>query len=400
MQTIMGKTYYPAPRFANLRELIHYSVDQFGDLPAYRYHEFPGGPDVVRTYREFNQAIEETGTGLLACGLQNQHIVIIGDNCYEWAVAFNAVINGAGVTVPLDRQLPVGEVISLTRRGRATAFIYHPKHHATALAVAAAIPEVRCLICMKEGVIEPELRMADPRFMDLEQIRHMGEIALQSGDRSWLDVVIDPEKMASLLFTSGTTAMSKGVMLCHRNITHNIYAVMSTIRIQPGQRALSVLPLHHTFENTAGMYMMLAYGVNICFNDGLRYLVENMNAWQINIMIGVPLLFENIYRSIQKKLVRTGKLKVVNSLRRVTRGLRWLGLDVRRQVFRKIHAGMGGGQSLWVSGAAAIDREITAFFNDIGIDFWSGYGLTETSPVIAVNNYFVNVYGSDGNPHG
>ena len=398
MQTVIGKTYYQVPRFETLRDLIRYSVEHYGDTPAYRYHEKPGGPDVVRTYREFSQAIDEMGTGLLAMGFKDQHLVVVGDNCYEWAVANTAIVNGVGITVPLDKQLPVSEVINLTQRGKAVAFIYHPKHHEIAKAVAVAVPQVRSLICMKADVIEQELAQADSRFTDMDQVRATGRAALAAGDRSFVDAVIDPEKMSSLLFTSGTTAMSKGVMLCHRNITHNVFAVMSTIKLEAGQRALSVLPLHHTFENTVGMYMMLGFGINICFTDGLRYLVDNMKEWKINIILAVPLLFENIYHAVQKKLAKSGKLALVNKLRVVARFLRKAGIDIRKKLFHQIHEGVGGGLSLCVSGAAAIDKEITAFFNDIGIEFWSGYGLTETSPVISCNNYFVNVYGSVGNP--
>jgi len=343
MQTVIGKTYYQVPRFETVRDLIRYTVEQYGDTPAYRYHEKPGGPDVVRTYREFSQAIDEMGTGLLALGFSGQHLVVVGDNCYEWAVANTAIVNGVGITVPLDKQLPVSEVINLTQRGKAVAFIYHPKHHEIAKAVAAEVPQVRSLICMKSGVIEPELAQADRRFTDMDQVRATGRAALAAGDRSFVEAVIDPEKMSSLLFTSGTTAMSKGVMLCHRNITHNVFAVMSTIKLEAGQRALSVLPLHHTFENTVGMYMMLGFGINICFTDGLRYLVDNMKEWKINIILAVPLLFENIYHAVQKKLAKSGKLALVNKLRVVTRVLRKLGIDVRRKLFHQIHEGVGGG---------------------------------------------------------
>lgn len=398
MQTVMGKTYYQVPRFETLRDLIHYSVEQYGDTPAYRYHDKPGGPDVVRTYREFGQAIDEMGTGLMAMGFAGEHLVVVGENSYEWAIANTAIINGVGITVPLDKQLPVSEVINLTIRGQAVAFIYHPKHHEIAKAVAKAVPQMRSMICMKADVIEPDLVQSDNRFTDMEQVRATGRAALAAGDRSFVDAVIVPEKMSSLLFTSGTTAMSKGVMLCHHNITHNVFAVMSTIKIKAGQRALSVLPLHHTFENTVGMYVMLGYGINICFTDGLRYLVDNMKEWKINIILAVPLLFENIHHAVQKKLVKSGKLALVNKLRVVARLLRKAGIDIRKKMFHQIHEGVGGELSLCISGAAAIDKEITAFFNDIGIDFWAGYGLTETSPVISCNNYFVNVYGSVGNP--
>ncbi len=398
MQTVVGKKYFDRPRYLTLRELIRDCTKRYADLAVYRYHEIPGGPEIVRTYREYGADIDAFGTGLVKLGLTGKHIVIVGANCYEWAVAHNAVVNGTGISVPLDRQLPEQEVINLTERGGAEAFIYNAPHHEIALSVAACNPKIRYFICMKPGVIPAELKQADPRFKDYAEVWQLGQDALAADDRCFLDAPIDPDAMCSLLFTSGTTAMSKGVMLCHRNITANIHAVVCTINIAQGQKALSVLPLHHTFENTVGMYMMQAYGCCICFTDGLRYLAQNLKDWEINIVLAVPLLFENIYHQIQKTLVKTGKLKLVNTMRKVSNVLRKFGIDLRGKLFHQIISAVGGGLNLCVCGAAAIDQEITSFFNDIGIEFLCGYGLTETSPVISACNQFVNVYGSVGNP--
>jgi long-chain acyl-CoA synthetase len=398
MQTVTGTKYYDRPRFQTLRDLIQYCVEQYGDADAYRYHETPGGPDIVRSFRTFANDINILGTVLVDLGLSGKHIVVVGANCYEWAVAHNAVVNGTGVSVPLDRQLPEMEVINLSERGQAEAFIYNGPHHEIALAVAAKNDRIRYFICMKPGIISAELRTADPRFIPWDEIMDKGQKLLDAGSRQFLDATIDPNVMCSLLFTSGTTAMSKGVMLSHCNITSNVHSVVSTLDIKPGQRALSVLPLHHTFENTVGMYMMLAYGICICFTDGLRYLAQNLVDWKINIILAVPLLFENIYRQIEKKLENSGKLKLVKTLRKVSSGLRKVGIDLRRKLFHQILDAFGGGLNLCVSGAAPIDKDIIAFFNEIGIDFFNGYGLTETSPVISACNYHVNVYGSVGNP--
>ena len=398
MQTVIGKTYYDRPHFQTTRDLIRDCGERYADLAAYRYHDIPGGTEIIRTYREYAAAIDDFGTGLHTLGLAGKHIVIVGANCYEWAIAHNAVVNGTGVSVPLDKQLPVAEVISLAERGDAEAFIYNAPHHEIALAVAAVNSRIRFFICMKPGVITPALQQADSRFTDFSEIRKAGADRIDAGDRTFIDAPIDPDAMCSLLFTSGTTAMSKGVMLSNRNITHNIFAVTSTIYIEKGQKVLSVLPLHHTFENTVGMYMMQSYGSCICFTDGLRHLSDNLKEWQINIILGVPLLFENIYHQIHKTLVKTGKLRLVNTMRHVSNLLRMVGIDIRARLFHQIIEAVGGGLNLCVCGAAAIDLEIAKFFNEIGIEFLCGYGLTETSPVIAACNQKINVYGSVGNP--
>lgn len=398
MQTVTGKTYFKEPRFQTLRDLLKYSAAQYQDMPAYRYHSEPDGPEIIKTYNQFVQDIDFLGTALTDLGLTGKHIVVIGDNSYEWAVAHNAVVNGVGVSVPLDRQLPEQEVVSLAERGKAAAFIYGARHHDIAKAVAVKNADIKYFICMKDNVIDDGLRQADPRFVSLSELMANGKSSLEGGNRNYIDNEIDPSVMCSLLFTSGTTAMSKGVMLNHLNITHNIHCAISTIHIEKGENALSVLPLHHTFENTVGMYMMLAMGSCICFTDGLRYFSQNLKEWKINILLAVPLLFENIYKQVQKTLEKTGKLKLVNAMRKISNFLRKFGIDLRGKLFHQIIDAVGGGLHLCVSGAAAIDKEIVSFFNDIGIDFLSGYGLTETSPVISACNQFVNVYGSVGNP--
>jgi len=398
MQTVVGKKYYEQPRFDTTRDLIRDCAKRYPMLAVYRYHDVPGGQEIIRTYKEYAAAIDDFGTGLHSLGLAGRHIVIIGANCYEWAIAHNAVVNGTGVSVPLDKQLPEAEVISLSSRGDAEAFIYNGPHHAIAQSVAAANKKIRYFICMKPGMITPEFRQSDPRFVEFSEILTMGREKLAGGDTSFVDAPIDPDAMCSLLFTSGTTAMSKGVMLCHRNVTHNVFVVTSTIYIAPEQRVLSVLPLHHTFENTVGMYMMQAYGCCICFTDGLRYLSQNLKEWKINIILAVPLLFENIYHQMQKTLEKSGKLRLVNTMRHVSNVFRKVGIDIRGKLFHQIIEAVGGGLNLCVCGAAAIDLEIARFFNEIGIEFLCGYGLTETSPVIAACNQVVNVYGSVGNP--
>lgn len=398
MQTVTGTKYFDRPRYATLRELIHSIAEKYGDAPAYRYHLKPGDPDTVKSFRTFAADIDALGTGLIDLGAKGAHVVVVGSNSYEWAVSHNAVVNGIGVSVPLDRQLPGPEVISLADRGQAEFFIYGPSHHETARAVAAVNSRIRYFICMRPDTITAQEKQADPRFIEYDDVLSKGARLLREGNRSYVDAVIDPAVMCSLLFTSGTTAMSKGVMLSHRNITANTHSAMSTINLPAGWNALSVLPLHHTFENTVGMYMLLAYGTCICFTDGLRYLSQNLKEWKINVLLAVPLLFENIYSQIQRTLEKSGKLGLVNKMRKISNVLRKAGIDIRRKLFAQIIDAVGGGMNLCVSGAAAIDEEITRFFNEIGIDFLTGYGLTETSPIISACNHHVNVFGSVGNP--
>ncbi|HEY5465472.1 MAG TPA: AMP-binding protein [Clostridia bacterium] len=398
MQTFKGiERFHGRVRMPDLKQHLRRSAEVFGDLDAYIFRRVPKGPVFTRTYRQLLKDVEALGTEMLAMGLGGRHIVIVGANSYEWVVAHHAVVGGVGVSVPLDRQLPEAEVVNLSRRGEASAFIYQPKHHAIACAAARELPGIRYFICMDPERLE-EPYPDDPRFVGMDTLIGRGNTRIASGDRAFIDAVIDPESMCSLLFTSGTTATSKGVMLCHRNLCDNVYGAVRVLEIGRGDRYLSVLPLHHTFENTVGVYIMTYYGACICFTDGLRYLTDNLKEWEINVILGVPLLFENIYRQICKTLEKSGKTVLVNRMIIVAGLLRKVGIDLRRKLFHQIHEALGGHVNLCVSGAAALDAEVVKFFNGIGIDFFSGYGLTETSPVVCVGNRVVNVIGSVGQP--
>ena len=398
MQTFKGiERYHGRVRLPDLKQHLRYVAEKYGDADAYVFRRVPKGPVFTRSYNKLLQDAESLGTELLAMGLGGQRIVIVGANSYEWVVAHHAVVGGVGVSVPLDRQLPEPEVINLSRRGEADAFIFHPKHLAIAVATSLALPGIRYFICMDPEQLE-EPMPEDPRFLVMDKLLVKGRERIAAGDRSFLDAKIDPEAMCSLLFTSGTTATSKGVMLNHRNICENVYAAVRVLEISAGDRYLSVLPLHHTFENTVGVYIMTYYGACICFTDGLRYLTDNLKEWKINVMLGVPLLFENIYRQICKTLEKSGKTALVNRMIGIAGFLRMFGIDLRRKLFHQIHDALGGHINLCVSGAAALDEEVIRFFNGIGIDFFSGYGLTETSPVVCVGNRIMNVFGSVGQP--
>jgi long-chain acyl-CoA synthetase len=362
------------------------------------FRRTPEGPVESRTYRRFLDDIEALGTGLVGLGLQGCRVAVIGENRYEWAVSHSAVVNGVGVSVPLDRMLPENEVSNLLVRGDAEAILYAPSFHDMMLSIAKQNKRIRHFLCMDGAAVADLLPKDDGRFGSLQEVLSAGAAALASGNRVFVDAKIDPDVMCALLFTSGTTAMSKGVMQSQRNVCSNVYSVSGVILIEPGERALSVLPLHHTFENTVGMNMMLYYGVCICFTDGLRYFAKNLAEWKIQILLAVPLLYENIYHKLMDGIKKSGKEKLVGILRKVTRFLRIFGIDVRRKVFHSVLEGLGGNMRLCVSGAAPIDARIIRALDDFGILFLQGYGLTETSPVATACNEKVNILGSIGHP--
>ncbi|MDD2392742.1 MAG: AMP-binding protein [Eubacteriales bacterium] len=397
MQTVKGKRYFESRNFRTVIEMLRQTRDLYPDLDAYIFRRTPDGDEIHKTYSRYLDDIEAFGTSLLKIGLKGSHIAVLGENRYEWAVAGTAIINGVGVSVPIDKLLPAFEVESLLDRGEVDAYIFSPKFMKDAADIATRNNRIKYFICMDISDAASD-KPDDERFIDMQDLVSQGRTAIDEGDRSYVDADTDTEVMSMLLFTSGTTSMSKGVMLSQRNVCSNIASVAGCLKVNAGTRTLSVLPLHHTFENSVGMYMMQYYGATICFTDGLRYISRNLSEWKINNILAVPLLFENIYNKVNEALEASGKKNLVSAMVKVSRASLRIGIDLRRKLFKQILAGFGGNLELAVSGAAAIDPKIVQAFTDWGVKFFQGYGLTETSPVLSACNEFVNVIGSIGNP--
>jgi long-chain acyl-CoA synthetase len=399
MRVITGQRYFEAWPFNNLMDMLRQCADRHADLVAYRFRRKPEEAEITKTYPQLVNDINFLGTALMSLNFSTDaKIAVYGDNCYEWAVAYNSAINGCGIVVPLDKLLPAREIEILLDRSSSEVLFYGLKQADTVHKIAKHNKNLKYLICLDNESIKSEDTGADSRYLSMYELLNKGEHLLKQGDRSFVDITINPDAMAAIFFTSGTTASAKGVMLSHKNICANIRSISGILPLYPGERSLSLLPLHHTFENTVGMLYMLYSGVCICFTDGLRHIMKNMQEWQIECMIAVPVLFENMYTRLQKNLKSSGKAGLISVLRPIARRLSYLGLDVRRRIFSEILAAFGGKLRLVVVGAANIDSEIIQTFNDFGIEFYMGYGMTEASPVIAACHRQHNTIGTVGPP--
>ena len=403
MQIIESRPLFKVRPFRDLREMFRQSVELYGNLPAFRYREDPKGEITRRTYREVGADVDSLGTAMLREGLGDVNIAIVGENSYRWSVAHIAVQNGVGISVPLDRLLPSEELLVLLRRGRTSAVFFDGSFLDAMVQADKEDMGIRLFVCMKRSKKIDEntkVLFVHGRFAFFEDLLAEGREALRDGDRTYLTRDIDPEQIASLLFTSGTTSSAKGVLLRNRNITMDIIALAQVEKFPVGSRLLSILPLHHTFENTCGLMYVLYMGGCICICDGLRYIQKNMEEYEINMIIGVPALFESFYKKVNDNLVKQGKKETVEKMIRITRVLRKVKIDLRRVIFKPIHKAFGGQWKIGICGAAPIDPKIITFFDDIGVHILQGYGLTETAPVVAGCNYKVFVPGTVGLPLG
>lgn len=385
-----NKLYNPV-EFKNLREVINNSVKLYSDKNAFIIKEKKEKDVSYKniTYKEFKKDIDSLGTALLNLGLKGKRVAVISKNRYEWAVSYLAVLNGVGIVVPLDKSLPPQEIKSLLERSKADAVIFESNYIDVMKEIREENSKLTKFICMDDTTNE--------EFMSYKKIVEEGRTSLEGGNDEYLNAEIDAEKMSVILFTSGTTSLSKAVMLSHRNIASNIYALNTIVKIYDTDVNLAFLPFHHTFGST-GLLFFLSNGAANAFCDGLKYIAQNLAEYKVSVFVCVPLLLEAMYKKIMKQVEKQGKTKTVETGIKLTKALRKVGIDVRRKVFKEIIDNLGGNLRLAVSGAAAIDKKVAEGFNDFGIKAIQGYGLTETAPVLCAENDKFIEYGSVGFP--
>jgi len=386
----MRKPIHKFTQYKDLKDMLKKSGEKFGNKPAYVFKTEKEGKFREITHKEFRDDVNNLGTALVDLGLKGKRIAVISDNRYEWCVGYLAVVTGTGVVVPLDKALPDNEIESLMIRSEIEAIIYSDKYNDVMSRVKEqGNTKVRYFISM-------DLDKKENDVYSQKELIQKGKKLIQKGNREFLDSEIDSEGMGIMLFTSGTTAMSKAVMLSHKNICSNIMDIASVIKLLPEDRMLSFLPLHHTLECTVGFLYPISQGASIAFCEGLRHIADNIKEYQITAIISVPILYETMYKKVMKGIEKKGKLETVQKGIKISNLLLKLGIDIRRKIFKEIHANLGGKVRLLVAGGAALDPEAEKGFNELGIKMLQGYGLTESSPVIAAEDDKYQRIGSIG----
>jgi long-chain acyl-CoA synthetase len=407
-RVVSGLGYYKTRQIKDIKELVKDTIKLKGDKVGFKFKDNKGNI-VGKTYNEFGDQIDSLGTALISLGLKNTHISIISENRYEWGVCYFSIINGTGIAVPMDKYLPEEEVENLIERGNVQAIFYSAAFHNIMVKIAKKNQKIKYYICMDE--ITDSLEVANSlnvsnkedkisNFTTVLTLINKGRKLIESGNCSFIDACIDPNKMSILLFTSGTTNISKGVMLSHANIVSNVLSIASTIKTYNTDTYLSLLPLHHTFENTVGLMFMIYNGICIGYCDGIRHIAQNIHEYGVTLLVAVPAIFEAMYRRVEAGIKASGKEKSVKILGWISSFLYSIGIDIRRKLFKSVLSKLGPGLRLAVSGAAPLDPKVVIGFHRMGLRLLQGYGLTETSPVVSANNDFINVPGSIGHPLG
>lgn len=373
---------------SDLKDMLNKTRELYGDRPGYKI-KLEEGKYQVYTHNEIRDMIDYLGTALINLGLKDKRIAVIGENRYEWELAYLSVVCGTGTVVPLDKSLPANELEELVERSEVEAIFYSKKYEEIVEKIKYSEKnKLKHLISMdsdihKEGIYSQK------------ELIEKGKEFVEAGHRSFIDAKINPEEMSIMLFTSGTTSKSKVVALSHKNMVSNVMDFASVLDIDSSDRILSFLPLHHVFECTVGMLYSLYIGAQRSFCEGIRHIVENLNEYQITFASFVPAIYESMNKTIIKNLEKEGKLEAVRKLMEANKDKT---MAEKKEIFKDIHNVFGGQIKLFVSGAAALEKEVEEDFRAWGVNLCQGYGLTETSPVIGVETNENFRVGSIGKP--
>lgn len=373
---------YHVEQISDLKEMVEKCDKNYGDKNA--INQIYDGNITDKTFSQLAFDINAFGTALMELGLGGKHIALIGDNCYEWIVTYLSVVNGVGVIVPIDKDLPANEIVYIAEHSDVCAIIYSNKLKESVFQFQNQLPKIEYFISMSSR----NMPLGHSAF---DTLLELGRSLLADGKRTYTDATIDTDKLCSILYTSGTTGTSKGVMLSHRNMTSVIVGGLSNLYF--GSRVLSVLPVHHTYEAVCGIFAMLHHGTEIYINDCLQNFMTNLKLVKPTNILLVPAFIEMLHKGIWDNARKSGKEKLLKKLIRFSNALLKLRIDIRKILFKNIHEAFGGDLQMIVCGGAPLSPDYVKEFIQMGILLMNGYGITECAPLVSVNsNNYYNEY--------
>lgn len=375
----------------SLYDIVERANTLYGDCTAYRFNKTKTEEASI-TYNDYYHYVRKITLAMNSLGIKDQKVVVMGETSIQWIATYMATVFAGGVIVPLDPGLLPDEMINFINLSEAKVVVYSNSFEKFFKEHEAELPKVEKFIVKNkaEFTLEPEDEYVDEKFITYRSFLTLGDKLYKEYNEStdankfnFKDQ--DVEKLSVLLFTSGTTGTSKGVMLCQKNIVSvekDIFPVFSYLTNE--DLLLSVLPVHHTYELSTGMLAPFLYGATVGICDGLKYVVKNIKQFQPTIMTLVPLFASTFYKTILKNVEKQGKQKKLRAGIKLSRFLLKFGIDKRKKLFKDLHEVFGGRLRFLVVGGAALNPEIVTFFHDIGIQMSQGYGITECAPLISV----------------
>ena len=363
----------------SVKDLMRQATEEAGDKIAFMYKE--GKENIEVTYAKFQEDTIALGTAITELGLNDKHIACIGDNSYKWLTTYLTVLKSDGVFVPVDKELPVEDIINILKSSDSEILFYAEKYEKYVEQILREATNIKFLIGFSRKEESNNVLSYD-RFIE------DGRKSFNAGNQKYLKLKSDPNSLKLLVYTSGTTGMAKGVMLTENNLISCVYYGLQVATVY--DRCLSVLPYHHTYEGVAGILVALHHHSTICINDSLKNVLKNLQFYKPDYIYVVPAFAELFYKKIISSARESKKYGIMKAMIVVSNALRKIGIDVRKKLFKSVHDAFGGNLRQIVCGGAPIRPEVGKFFDDIGIDLLNGYGITECSPLVSVNRPYFN----------
>lgn len=377
--------------YDTIKELILSTSALYKDDVAFRVKTKTGKNPEYKdyTYADFIENVNAVGTAFYESGFKGGRIAMIGRNQYYWVVPHLACLFGGIVSVPIDKELPLGEMEDSLVRAEADAVVFDVKYKEQIEKIKAnGKTKIREFICMNEKSED---------YRSVEDLIETGRKLVADWKREYIDFMPAGDSMAILLFTSGTTSKSKAVMLSNKGIACNVADLLVFEVFDEHSTNIAFLPFHHILGST-GLLFAIADGMRTVFSDGIRYIKQNLTEYGVTFFLGVPALIDKMYESVEKGIEKQGKTKTVERAKKLANFLLFFHIDIRRKLFKDIISQMGGQLKYIISGGAPLSPAVSKGFTDLGIEIYQGYGLTETSPVLAAENKGHIRAGSIGRP--
>ena len=381
---------YETTMFRDIRDMTENAAIRFGDKNAISYKKKPTSKETLHyTYNEGSDFIRSIATEFISMGMRDTNVAIIGEASPEWVFSYFALMSIGAVTVPIDKELPATDMASILNTAGCPFVVYSTVIKEKIKEVKELCPALHTFVEMGDGCEE--------FATNLDTVRSLGKEKLDVGDRSYYDYEIDPKRLASIVFTSGTTGKGKGVMLTTENICMDMQQGMYNFNITP--RTMCVLPPHHTFGSTVNFVGHYAQGCEIYISSGLKYIMNELKTFKPTHLILVPLFVETFYKRILSAAEKSGKLEKLRKGIKISNLLRKFGIDLRKKLFgESVLSNFGGELEMIICGGAALNQDVIDFFEDIGVTILNGYGITECAPLISCNRNEYRKTGSVGLP--
>lgn len=372
---------HPPKVITDLRHLVTSGAECFGEKTLYFYRDV-NGEEAQYTYKQLKEEVEYIGTALLKLGISDKAVAVSGDTHPRYIATYISMVAGNGCIVPIDRDISIDATVDFLRLAECQAYVYTKAQSEKAVMIAERMPEIKYFIPLEPNGDS----VFSEKVITIDALLEMGRKALEEGCTDYVNTELEMEKMSALLFTSGTTGTSKGVMLSHKNLTAATNASVLSMSYDERNTFVSVLPPHHSYEMTCGHLAIMDLGGQILINDSLKRVMKNFQTFKPNALMLVPLFVETMHKRIWEEVKKRGMEKQLRLLMKLNSAMLTCRIDVRSKLFKQVTGAFGGNLKSIVCGGAPLSPELIKDFYAFGITVLEGYGITECAPLVAVNS--------------